>query len=80
MLAGTVTDIVAIDFATFASAGVRSHQRAALAAIEVSGEQIVVLFLVRRGSNGELFNGFLHFIESFLRDYGRNAVLETMPE
>ena len=41
----------------------------------MSGEQIVVLFLVRRGSNGELFNSFLHFIESFLRDYGRNAVL-----
>ena len=42
----------------------------------MSGEQIVVLFLVRRGSNGELFNSFLHFIESFLRDYGRNAVLD----
>lgn len=33
MFAGAVADIVAIDFAAFARAGVRSHQRAALAAI-----------------------------------------------
>ena len=73
-LFGSGTFIVAVDFSRPARAALSKHQRTAVTAVQLGGEQIVVLCL----SPGRGFlvfgNLFLHIIEQFQRHDGRNRI------
>ena len=74
LLFGSRTFIIAMDFACPARAAFAKHQCATAAAVQLGGQQIIVLCL----SSGRSFlvfgNLFLHIIEQFQRHDGRNRI------
>jgi len=74
LLFGSRTFIIAMDFACPARAAFAKHQCATAAAVQLGGQQIIVLCL----SSGRSFlvfgNLFLHIIEQFQRHDGRDGI------
>ena len=81
MLFGSGTFIVAVDFTRPARAALAKHQRPAVAAEQLGGEQIIVLCLST--GRGFLVFGdfFLHILKQFQRNDGRDSIrYDHIPE